>query len=277
MKTHYFGLILTLFSCAFFPGCKGVWTGDSRYVLDIPEPPPAWIAMLGDPLWKIEWLNPDGRKGAAVFSVKNPEIGLPQTWASAVSAWPYWPDRGIGPGIFKPAGAIFPFDAVEGRLCLTWQGGVDAVLYWELAATQALSDETDASENVRAAARLPQNFDWPRFRELFEDPDLNEDIRQDPWLADWKTIAVKIVSSGFDKRRFVPEAREDLSLPLNPGPWIGTSPFAAPLIFEDGVVPFFPVREKPDTWVSAEGVLRCSKGAHVFRSGISLSTSAGLH
>jgi hypothetical protein len=267
MKIHYFGLFFAFFSCAFFPGCKGGWAGDltdSRYVLDIPEPPPAWTAMLGDPLWKIEWLNPGGGKEAAVFSEKNPEISLPQTWASAVSAWPYWPDRGIGPGIFKPAGAIFPFDAAGGRLSLSWQGGVDAVLYWELAEVQDTEASPAASENARSVDRLPQNFNWPRFRELFEDPDLNEVIRQDPWLADWKAIAAKIVSSGFDKRRFVPEAREDMPLPLNSGPWIGTSPFAAPLIFEDGAVPVFSVRGQPDTWVSAEGVLRCCMGAYVF-------------
>jgi hypothetical protein len=171
--------------------------------------------------------------------------------ASAVSALPFWQDKGIGPGTFRPAGAIFPFDASENRLVLSWKGGVDANLFWELA--QAYSGKT--------ATRLPQNFDWPRFRLLFDDPTLHEDIRADPWLADWQGIAEKMVASGFDKRRLVPEPRDSLKVPVSDGPWIGTSPFAPPLLFEAG--PVFPVRQASDTWVSAEGILRCNREAWI--------------
>jgi len=188
-------------------------------------------------------------------------ISLPQTWASAVTAYPFWPEKGLGPGIFKPAGAIFPYDASGKRLILSWQGGVDAALYWELAkacggAPVGEAESEEESSERAAVARLPVNFNWPRFRRLFDDSSLNAEVRADPWLADWAGIAAKIVQSGFDKRRLVPEARGDLTVPVGPGPWIGASPFAAPLIFEK--TPVFSVRPAADTWVSGEGILRCN-------------------
>ncbi|MCL1931525.1 MAG: hypothetical protein FWF55_06885 [Treponema sp.] len=221
---------------------------DSRYDVRMPELPPAWETTLGSPRWQVEWLDGEGRKQTATVRGSGAVISLPATWVSAVSAAPFWPDRGLGPGIFKPAGAIFPYDVSGKSLILSWQGGVDAHLYGEFAAA--------CGEAGQEANRLPWNFNWPRFRRLFDDPTLNEEIRADPWLADWSAIAAKIIQSGFDKRRLVPEARSEREIPVSPGPWIGVSPFSAPLLFDD--VPVFPVREKPDTWVSAEGVLRCN-------------------
>jgi hypothetical protein len=173
-------------------------------------------------------------------------------------ALPFWPEKGIRPGVFKPAGAIFPFDVSSKTVTLSWRGGVDAVLFWELASAAATSTTTG-----RAVDRLPQNFNWPRFRQLFDDPSVNAEFRADPWLADWSGIAEKIVRSGFDKRRLVPETRGTLKVPTGPGPWTGTSPFAAPLFFEDA--PVFPVRPAGDTWVSAEGLLRCNTEAWILR------------
>jgi hypothetical protein len=248
MKTF----LLTFIFCAgvFLHGC-GESPADSRYSLELPKVPRGWEALLGSPYWRIEWLNDQGRKETkTVRRNGGAEISLPPTLASAVSAFPYWPDRGIGPGIFKPAGAIFPFDVSGKTLVLSWQGGVDANLFWELA--QAYR----GTEEERAVLRVPWNFNWPRFRELFGDPGLNAEVRADPWLADWHGIAEKIVKSGFDKRRLVPEARSNMEIPVNCGPWIGTSPFTPPLLFE--TTPVFPVRPAADTWVSAEGILRCN-------------------
>ena len=236
--------------CAGFVlhGC-GESLADSRYILEMPGLPPAWEVLLGSPYWRVEWLNSEGRAETAIVRGNGgAAVSLPATWVSAVSAAPFWPDRGLGPGIFRPAGAIFPFDVSGKSLVLSWQGGVDANLYWELAAACG-----EAGQN---SVRLPWNFNWPRFRRLFAGPTLNADVRADPWLADWSGIAAKIVQSGFDKRRLVPEARSDMEIPVNPGPWIGTSPFAAPLLFE--AVPVFPVRPAADTWVSAGGILRCN-------------------
>jgi hypothetical protein len=246
MKSRF----LTFVVCAGFVlhGC-GESLVDSRYILRMPELPPAWKALLGDPYWRVEWLNSDGRKEtAAIRGNGRAALALPSTWVSPVSAAPFWPDRGLGPGVFRSAGAIFPFDVSGENLVLSWQGGVDANLYWEL---------LKACDGAgQGSVRLPWNFNWPRFRLLFDDPTLNAEVRADPWLADWSGIAAKIIQSGFDKRRLVPEARSAREIPVGPGPWIGASPFAAPLLFE--AVPVFPVRPAADTWVSAEGVLRCN-------------------
>jgi hypothetical protein len=190
-------------------GCGGSLV-DSRYSLELPELPAAWESLLGRPHWRIEWVDVDGRKEMQiVVGSRNTEIDLPSTLASAVSAYPFWPEMGISPGIFRPAGAIFPFDVSGKNLVLSWRGGVDAALYWELAAS---------ATGQTAVLRKPWNFDWPRFRQLFTDSSLNAEIRADPWLADWCGIAEKIVKSGFDKRRLVPEARSNVQIPVNSGP-----------------------------------------------------------
>jgi len=251
MKTVFFAFIL----CAgfFLHGC-GESLVDSRYTVQMPGLPPAWEVLLGSPYWRVEWLNGEGRKETVIVRGNGGmEVSLPTTWVSAVSAAPFWPDKGLGPGIFRPAGAIFPFDVSGKSLVLSWQGGVEANLYWELIEAYRRAGQ----ESIR----LPWNFNWPRFRQLFDDPTLNADVRADPWLADWSGIAAKMVQSGFDKRRLVPEARSSMEIPVNLGPWIGVSPFAPPLLFE--AVPVFPVRPAVDTWVSAGGTLRCNTEAWI--------------
>ena len=268
MKTYF----LALFFCVgFFLNSCGDTLTDSGFSPELPVLPKAWEELLGSPSWRIEWVNENGRKETmTVRGGAGRSVSLPQTWASAVLAHPFWPEKGIGPGIFRPAGAIFPYDARGRSLILSWQGGVDAVLYWELArayggAEQEAGDESPeraAGPERAAVSRIPMNFNWPRFRRLFDDPSLNADIRADPWLADWPGIAEKIVKSGFDKRRLVPEARSVLTVPVGPGPWIGASPFAAPLVFE--TTPVFLVRPTADTWASKEGILRCNSEEWIF-------------
>ena len=248
MKTLYFSIIV----CAvlFTHGC-GESLVDSRYLLVLPKLPDSWETILGSPHWQLEWINDTGNKETRIVQ-DNQEITLPQTWASAVAALPFWPEKNIGPGLFKPAGAIFPHDVSGKTLILSWQGGVDAFLFGEFAKIAGES----------AASRMPWNFNWPRFRLLFDDPALNAEVRADPWLADWSSIAERTVQSGFDRRRLVPEDRSSLSIPVAPGPWISTSPFAAPLFFEG--TPIFPVKTAADTWVSAEGLLRCNSETWIF-------------
>jgi hypothetical protein len=254
MKKHCFNLLVILCAGFSLTGCGAV-VSDSGYSLMLPAIPPDWESLLGEPHWRIEWSSAGGKtETETIRADQRLEIALPQTWASAVTAWPCWPEHGIAPGVFRPAGAIFPFDADGHTLAVSWQGGVDAVLYGELARATA--------QTGRAASRLPWNFNWPRFRDLFAESGLNADICADPWLADWRDIAEKIVQSGFDKRRLVPENRGGLSAPVDPGPWIGTSPFAPPLLFEGP--PVFPVRNATDTWVSTGGILRCNNEAWIF-------------
>jgi hypothetical protein len=243
---------------------------DSAFVLGLPDLPPAWGELLGAPQWRIEWISPGGAR-ERVVTAGDVEIALPQTWASPVTAWPFWPDKGISPGLFYPAGAIFPFDVSGAALRLSWRGGVDAVLYRELAAAggeRAMAGPavlSPAENSVRAAApRQPWNFDWPRFRELLEDPSIPEEVRLDPWRVDWKQAAAGIVSSGFNKRYIRSEAREEIPVPVPPGPWIGASPFVPPLIFGEGEMPVFPVGSKPGSWVSPAGTLRCTAAAWIF-------------
>ena len=273
MKT---GFLFVFFSAVLFlHGCGESSLADSRLTLKLPQIPESWRTLIGDPYWQIEWINDRGQKQTTTMQGNNSlEIAVPQTWTSAVSAMPFWPEKGIRAGVFKPAGAIFPFDASGRTLYLSWQGGVDANLFRELALHYSgAKEEEDLPELLEqwsvageraAVSRLPHHFNWPRFRQLFDDESLNADIREDPWLADWSGIAAKIVESGFDKRRLVPAARSSRQIPVSSGPWIGTSPFAAPVFFESS--PVFPVTSTIDTWVSHEGILRCNNETWIFIS-----------
>jgi hypothetical protein len=237
-------------------GC-GRSPADSGYVLELPDLPPAWTELLGAPCWRFEWVSPEGQKESHETR-GSLEITVPQARTSPVSAWPFWPDKGIGPGIFRPAGALFPFDASGGLLSLSWRGGVEAFLYWELASAYGTAPEAEAS-----APRRPWNFNWPQFRELLDDPGLSEEVRLNPWTVDWKQAALRIVSTGFNRRRIVPEARTTVSVPTVSGPWIGASPFAPALSFGPGETPVFPAGSKPESWFSAEGLLRCRTEAWI--------------
>ena len=237
------------------------------FSLKLPELPRHW-GMLPEPQWKIEWLDSNGRDRFAIIRQGEKfEVSIPHTWANAVLAWPFWPEKGLVPGVFMPAGGLFPHDVSGSSILLSWKGGIDSVLYWEL--KKASFAEPVSKPSV---PRLPWNFDWVRFRELLASESLNAALRSDPWLADWPSIAEKIWQSGFDKRRLVPQPRIERLVSVSPGPWIGTSPFAAPLFF-DGT-PSFQVRTAPvgspqgtigptDTWVSSEGILRCNTGTWV--------------
>jgi len=251
MKLNFFRL-----TAAFAATLQLICCGDrfpSRYILELPQPPEAWVSILGEPHWRVEWLNPDGlMQSADIPPGSCMDIEIPVTWTNPVTAWPYWPKHyPMIPGAFKPAGALFPFDASGSRLRLSWEAGPDTVFYWEL-----------VFANNGNLSRSPANFDWPRFRELFKGT-LGEDIREDPWLVDWRSTAERTISSGF-KQTYLAAVKEPLvnvtidEFPAN-GPWYGASPFAKPLLLKDGEVPSFLVRPEINVWVSNGGILRISE------------------
>jgi len=215
--------------------------------LKLPAPPEAWVSLLGEPSWQVEWTGTDGEsRRAELKSGENLEVEIPITWTNPIIARPYWPNRNLSPGIFMPAGALFPFDVKKDTIRLTWEAGHDAVFYMELAVLDGKKD-----------SKIPANFDWPRFRELFKSGGLSEEVCKDPWLIDWRSAAEKTMSGNFDKRRLVPEKTEQIAIPVPSGSWYGTSPFASPITAENGVG-FFPVRSKTDVWVSSNGILQAN-------------------
>ncbi|MCL2214698.1 MAG: hypothetical protein FWC06_05745 [Treponema sp.] len=226
----------------------------SGYILELPNTPDTWVSLLGEPYWRIEWITPDNIK--QVLNIQPHEkakIDIPVTWANPVTAWPYWPSHDLIPGFFKPAGAIFPFDAKDGFLYLSWKTGPDTILYWEL---------LNANEDKNS--RVPANFDWLRFRELFNTDMLKEAVREDPWLVNWRSVAEKTVSGNFDTRRLVSEAAVQLIVPVSSGPWYGSSPFTKPLFFEEGEPSIFPIRPGINVWISSSGILRVNGETWVF-------------
>jgi hypothetical protein len=258
----------------------------ARYRADLPSLPGAWTELLGEPRWRLEWIDPAGgrvfRDGAAAdFG----DLEIPLGPASPILAWPYWPRSDIPPGCLRPAGALFPFDAAGDRISLSWRGGIDAFFFRELAAAFYAAGNSDSTGDTysagdsaagnsdsteesitgnsavfRAAERRPEGFDWPRFRELLAGGDVPGEIRRDPWLADWTLIAAATVRSGFDRRRILPQDPDPLRVTIpGPGPWIGPSPFMEPAFWEAGEIVELGTGDRVDTYISAEAVLRCNR------------------
>ncbi|MCL2441527.1 MAG: hypothetical protein FWD14_07280 [Treponema sp.] len=223
-----------------------------KYVIELPSAPEAWTSLFGYPHWRVEWLDPNGQKQILDIRGNSLKIELPVTWANPVTAWPYWPDYDLIPGIFKPAGGLFPFDTNGSRLYLSWEAGADTVFYWEL---------LYASQNN--LSRFPANFDWLRFRELFLDT-LSESVRSDPWLVNWRSVAERTAAGNFDRRRLVPEPAETRVFPVPAVTWYGSSPFSKPLVFQDDEIPEFPVRPGLNVWISSKGILKVNNDVWVF-------------
>jgi len=255
MKTLYFKLTILFIVSVQLISCADRFP--SSYKLEFPETPEPWVSLLGEPHWRLEWLNADGEKQVKICPPRDSqnkiELELPVTWTNPVTAWPYWPEHNLFQGQFKPAGALFPFDVNGDYLNLSWEAGHDTVFYWEL----ALANEKDYS-------KVPANFDWVRFRELFTAKTLSEAVCEDPWLPDWRYIAEKTITSGFDRRRITAEAAVPVSIPVFEGPWYGTSPFAKPVLAEKGEIPVFPVRSDVNVWISGSGILRISGKTWIF-------------
>lgn len=210
--------------------------------------PESWVSILGEPCWRIEWVDGKGVERAADLKYgSNMEIELSVTCTNPVIALPYWAKHNLAPGIFMPAGALFPFDVEKGSLRLSWEAGHDVVFYREL----ALAADID-----KKPTKIPANFDWSRFRDLFQSDVLSEAVRNDPWLINWRSVAEKTISGNFDRRRLVPEKTKSMSIPVSSGPWFGTSPFTKPLSFANNRAVIFPARSGFNLWISAEGILQ---------------------
>jgi len=224
----------------------------SVYILEMPQAPEYWISLLGQPHWKAQWYDQDGKlQSEIILPGRTAEIKLPVTWINPVTVWPFWPER--GQISFKPAGALFPFDCSGNMMILTWEAGVDAFFYNEL-----------ASANTRNEKKIPSNFDWRRFRELFKTDALDSAVIKDPWLVDWNNAAEKSINSNFDKRRLVPQTTDLVNINVPSGVWYGSSPFSEPLSFAQGENPSFPLTSGSNVWVSAEGILRTSGKTWVY-------------
>jgi len=256
-------LVLSLLS-GFLTGCKDRFP--SSFILELPEVPDSWVTLLGEPNWRLEWVNQGGQKQIVDYppgGLSGIEIEIPVTWTNPVIAWPYWPAHNLMPNVFKPCGALFPFDVItakkhSSRLQLSWEAGPDTVFFWEqtIALNQSVTNNT--------GVKIPVNFDWQRFRELFRSGTLSEAVCKDPWVINWRNMAEKTIESNFDRRRLVPEATELKHFTVPDGTWYGVSPFSKPLFFAEGEQPVFPVRPGLNVWVSAKGILMVNGNTWAF-------------
>jgi hypothetical protein len=222
----------------------------SEYKLVMPVLPAEWTEVLGDIKWHIEWVDKSGKLLSAntnsnFYRVDN----LMEEWANPILAYPYI----VRSGILKPGGAIFPYDAKDDVVTLSWQGGIDAFFYRELISP----DEK----------RRPQYFDWKRFRALFTEKTLNQSVLNDPWIVDWKMTALKTLESGFNSRRIVPKETYNLIINIPAaGPWISTSPFAGVYNWKKDNPAAIQVTDSVEHFFCPQGELRCKKDIFVFEA-----------
>jgi hypothetical protein len=249
MKAIIFFCLILLASCGPHPIRK-------TYTPVLPELPLAWEEILGYPHWRLEWVGQDGNWRSWEGKGRLPDLVMMQEWANPVLAWPFWPEKGINPGIMRPAGALFPWDVSGGCLNISWKAGIDANFWKELA------KNSDLQKNS-GTPRRPWLFDWPRFRELFAEETVGSEIFNDPWLADWAYIAQKTVESGFDRRRIKVQSKAKITVPCHNTFWAGSSPFTEPIGVSESAFVFM-AGETPETWVSATGQLRINKKTWVF-------------
>ncbi|MDR2521744.1 MAG: hypothetical protein LBC72_04220 [Spirochaetaceae bacterium] len=264
MKTSFFprmfclrrlgaGGVLVGVLCAVAISCGQDICGGS-YALKAPPLPEIWAQTLGEPCWRLEWTDEWGAaQGAEAASLDGFAIAPLLTAANPVRAWPYWPDKGVRPGVFRAAGAILPLDIAGGTITLSWLGGVEAYFYQRLAA-------------LDSEKRLPRNFDWKRFRALFLEEKLDTAVRLNPWSVDWDAVAQKTAASGFSASRLKPaKTFGAISVPLPAdGPWFGVSPFSAPEAWKAGEKVSLAYFEHTANYFCPEGWLRCAKGVWLF-------------
>jgi hypothetical protein len=251
MKTLMYALAVTV-----LVSCESSFS--DSYRLSLPVVPASWAAVLGDPAWRIEWINADGeRERIDCNSGSAPVITVMQEWITPVIAYPYWPGRNLVPDTMKPAGALFPFDMADEQLVLTWEAGIDAVLYYEM--VRHVGEETTGG----AFSRLPFYFNWPGFRDLLQSGNIKEAVQADPWQADWNTLAARFIQSGFDRRAIVQQVQQEIDVPVPAGTWVGTSPFAPAIEHTGGDLILAIASTGVATFVSSAGILRCTPDAWI--------------
>ena len=254
-------LVFILALTTSLAGCRDGSQVHSLYETALPALPDGWRDILGEPCWHLEWIGEEGtwNKWEGRQGAKAPSLSLVQEWTTPVLAWPYWPGLDLVPGIMRPCGALFPWDASGNKLVLSWKGGVDAVFWKEMAAIDADKSETAKSN------RIPWLFDWPRFREIIAGENVSDAVRQDPWVVDWREVGRKTVESGFDRRRIKAMKSTEVEIPLPAGLWLSSSPFVSALETPVSGRLTLEVTDAVGVWVSAGGILKASTSGWIFR------------
>ncbi|MDR2785039.1 MAG: hypothetical protein LBB83_03900 [Treponema sp.] len=245
------------------------------YRLSFPEPPAVWTEALGPPSWELFWVDSRGILQSARYPEDaEPQIELAQERASPLLARPFWPvvvsagkrtDGQIESGVMKSAGAVFPFDAADGLVRLSWKGGISAEFYLALAKARLALENGAAGDVSSAGKRRPEWFDWPRFISLLGSDDIPGEVREDPWLVDWDEAAAKTVGSGWDSRRIRAAGRTPLTVTIPAdGLWFGTSPFAPARFRKAGERVELSAGEIPELLLSPAGYLKYTKSDYIW-------------
>ena len=221
------------------------------YRLQLPPSPASRTELLGKCQWRLEWYDTEGKLRQTELTGNSATIRILSEWPSAVLAWPHWPEKGLAAGLFYPAGAIFPFDVSGDNIILCWESGAEAYFYREL----------DKARSLHSTNRVPEYFDWKRFRTILR-KEAPEEVRTDPWLVNWKDIAEKTIRSGFRTTYIRADTRTGTEITIpHTGPWLGSSPFRQIESWEENETVTLLLSSRPEIFVCPGGILSVSPNA----------------
>ncbi|MDR0908652.1 MAG: hypothetical protein LBM77_02700 [Spirochaetaceae bacterium] len=245
--------ILLLLLCSLLLAGCGDPLLPSSYKVSAPKIPLSWKDIDDGSLrWRLEWFSADGMQRSIEAGTQGlPDIDIGCEQPSAILAYPY-SDK-IAVGILRPAGAIFPYDALKDEkaretcIQLSWEGGFDAEFFIAVLKEAESSGRSD---------RRPQKLDWPRFRRTLAD---------DPWEADLKSAAKKAVQSSFPAKNF-PKRQGKAILAKLPceGTWFSASPFKPALVSTADESIELQAGDTVDYLICKEGIFKYTADVQMF-------------
>ncbi len=216
-----------------------------------PSSPAAWTRLYGRPVWSVRWRDTEGKEERLDGVTESIPLTIHVDFCSRILAYPYWPLAGIPPGLARPAGALMLWADRARGIELSWEGGVEAIFYDEL--------------RLAGGEAAAQCFNWPRFRASLASSEIEDELNGDPWTVDWRTVALKSVTSGFDLRRLRPRKTSPIScLIALEGPWAYDSPFKnAPIVLPGANIDLY-ASEAPATLFGPRAFLRYSSDTAIW-------------
>ena len=227
-------------------GCSAPWVS-TTIACALPQTPPLWANVWGDPTYTVTWCSPTGQ-GTAPNGSPGPDsegdssalpgfapgasfvLEVPNTPPVLITAEPTW-DDGVparsGEEPFACCGAVWPYHLDGEAVALDYRRGVVA---------------TALTRAVRSGARI-EAFNVARL-----ETEISTRCGDDPWSVDMERL-VDAIRGQMRVTAIRSMVESPTSLVAPTGLWYGPSPFAAVLRGGEGIV----VAEGTSVWYGASG------------------------
>ena len=205
-------LSLLLYLLTFGSGCD-LFSPSTRVKLSLPPIPAHWQRAFNNLKFQLVFSGPDGEKQESIIAAGSGpiEVSISKRNNTPILAYPLIGESEI---YLPPAGALYPLNLGEGNtLVLSWEQGVAALIIFRLS-TGGIDLST---------------FNTQRLSE-----EIMERGKPDPWVLDIDYIIEKIALGSFRVTYIKAAPARNIELPVDPGSWFMESPFARPIVIEEG-------------------------------------------